>query len=207
MTSTARPLRSDAARNADRILHAAREVFAELGPNAPIDMIAMRAGVGQRTLYRRFPSKADLIRATLDRIIDENISPVIEQAKRDLSPFAGLTELVTAATSLGASEHNLLAAARRADVLTDISTYLDETLSELTVRAQRAGQVRHDLVAEDLPRILSMLNSVLWTMDPASGGWQRYVVLMLDTISTSDCRTLPPAVPLQYPLHPEIWPI
>jgi len=52
-----------------------------------------------------------------------------------------------------------------------------------------------------------MLNSVLWTMDPSSGGWRRYVVLMLDTISTSDRRELPRAVPLQHPKHPEIWPI
>jgi AcrR family transcriptional regulator len=208
MTMSAdRPLRIDAARNADRILRAARDVYAELGPDAPIDVIAARAGVGESTLYRRFPSKADLIRATLDRIIDENISPAIEHAKRNSNPLAGLSGLIEAATSLGASEHHLLAAARRVDVLTNISDQLDEALSDLTVRAQRAGQVRQDLVAEDLPRILSMLNSVLWTMDPFSGGWRRYVVLMLDTITTSGRRELPRAVPMQYPPNPGIWPI
>jgi len=45
-TSADRPLRIDAARNADRILRAARDIYAELGPDAPIDAIAERAGVG-----------------------------------------------------------------------------------------------------------------------------------------------------------------
>ena len=48
-----RPLRADAARNAERILRAAREVYGELGPEAPIEAIARRAGVGERTLYRQ----------------------------------------------------------------------------------------------------------------------------------------------------------
>lgn len=85
-TSADRPLRIDAARNADRILRAARDVYAELGPDAPIDVIAARAGVGERTLYRRFPSKAGLIRAALGQIIDGNISPAIEEAERNVKP-------------------------------------------------------------------------------------------------------------------------
>ena len=58
-----RPLRADAARNVERILRAAREVYSELGPDAPVEAVARRAGVGERTLYRRFPAKADLVRA------------------------------------------------------------------------------------------------------------------------------------------------
>lgn len=50
---TDRPLRADAARNAERILRAAREIYSEVGPEAPIEAIARRAGVGERTLYRR----------------------------------------------------------------------------------------------------------------------------------------------------------
>jgi AcrR family transcriptional regulator len=205
--SADRPLRIDAARNADRILRAARDAHAELGPNAPIDVIARRAGVGERTVYRRFPSKADLIRATLDQIVGENILPAIEEAQRNPNALAGLAGLIEAATSIGAREHHLLAAARRVDALANISARLDEALCDLTACAQRAGMVRDDLVAEDLPRILSMLNSVLWTMDPSSGGWRRYVVLMLDAISTAERRELPQAVPIQHLRSPEAWPI
>ena len=74
MTAVAdRPLRADAARNAERILRAARDVYGELGSEAPIEAIARRAGVGERTLYRRFPTKGDLISAALDQSIAEDL--------------------------------------------------------------------------------------------------------------------------------------
>ena len=202
-----RPLRADAARNADRILRAAREVYAALGPDAPMDVVASSAGVGERTLYRRFPSKGDLIRAALDQSITENLSPVIERALRRDDPLRGLTDLISAATSLGAQEHNLLAAARKAGVLGDVSSPLDGALKDLTRRAQRAGLIRADLVDDDLPRIIAMLNSVLWTMDPDSDGWRRYVGLMLDALTTTKGRRLVPAPALNYAPRLADWPL
>lgn len=109
-----RPLRADAARNVERILRAAREVYGELGPDAPVEAVARRAGVGERTLYRRFPTKADLVLAALEQSIAEDLTPVIDGARRAKDPLRGLTELIEAAISLGAREHSLLAAARRA---------------------------------------------------------------------------------------------
>src|SRR5919205_1820931 len=64
-------LRADARRNLDRILDAAAEVFAELGPDAPIDEIARRAGVGHGTVFRRFPTKEALRAAVLAARLDE----------------------------------------------------------------------------------------------------------------------------------------
>ncbi|MGV0743770.1 TetR/AcrR family transcriptional regulator [Mycolicibacterium sp. XJ870] len=206
-TTAERPLRTDAARNADRILRAAREVYAELGPDAPIDAIACRAAVGERTLYRRFPSKTDLLRAALDQSIDENLSPAIEKALKRKDPLRGLTDLIEAATALGAAEHNLLAAARRADALANISDRLDTAMQELTMRAQQGGLVRGDLVAEDLPRIIAMLNSVLWTMEVDSDGWRRYVALILDAITTAEPRPLPAAAPISHPHALDSWPM
>lgn len=182
MTSAAgRRLRADAARNVERILRAAREVYAELGPAAQMEIVARRAGLGERTLYRRFPTTGDLVGAALDQSIAENLLPAIDKARRN-DPLQGLAELIEAAISLGAQQHNILDAARRANAIDDLSAPLDDALSDLTARAQRAGLVRADLVAEDLPRIIAMLNSVLWTMDPASDGWRRYVTLMLDSL-------------------------
>jgi AcrR family transcriptional regulator len=200
-------MRADAARNVERLLRAAREVYAELGPDVPMELVARRAGVGERTLYRRFPTKGDLVRAALDQSISENLLPAIEKARRNANPLRGLAQLIEAAISLGAREHNMLAAARRADAIDDISAPLDEALNNLTVRAQKAGLVRPDLVADDLPRIIAMLNSVLWTMDPASDGWRRYVALILDAISTATPRRLPPATALEYPQRLDGWPM
>jgi AcrR family transcriptional regulator len=61
-TPQARPLRADARDNRRRLLDAARDVFIEQGPGAPLDEIARRAGTGIATLYRRFPDRQALIR-------------------------------------------------------------------------------------------------------------------------------------------------
>jgi AcrR family transcriptional regulator len=208
MTAVAdRPLRTDAARNAERILRAARDVYGELGPEAPVEAIARRAGVGERTLYRRFPTKADLIRAALEQSIAEDLTPTIEDARRATDPLQGLAQLIEAAISLGAREHHLLTAARRAGSLTmDISTPMYDVLTELADRAQEAGLVRADLVADDLPRLIAMLYSVLSTMDSTGDGWRRYVAMILDAITVNDARPLPPAVALRYQPLTSTWP-
>src|ERR1700754_2874029 len=114
MTTVAdRPLRADAARNAERILRAARAVYGELGPDAPIEAVARHAGVGERTLYRRFPTKADLIQAALDQNIAEDLTPAIEDARHIDAPLQALADLIEAAISLGARARNLLIAAQR----------------------------------------------------------------------------------------------
>ncbi|MCX4098877.1 TetR/AcrR family transcriptional regulator [Nocardia sp. alder85J] len=58
---TDRPRRADARRNYDLVLAAAKEVFAELGVTAPLDEIARRAGVGNATMYRHFPTRRELV--------------------------------------------------------------------------------------------------------------------------------------------------
>ena len=205
--ATDRPLRADAARNAERILRAAREVYGELGPDAQVESIARRAGVGERTLYRRFPTKGELIRAALEQSVAENLTPAIEKARRAGDPLRGLRQLIEAAISLGAREHNLLTAAHRTGSLTpDLSTALYETLDELVLRGRQAGVIRADLVAEDLPRLIAMLHSVLFTMDSGSDGWRRYVALILDAIAVEERGALPPAAALRY-MQNVGWPI
>ncbi len=200
-----RPLRADAARNVERILCAAREVYSELGADAPVEAVARRAGVGERTLYRRFPAKADLVRAALDQSIAEDLTPAIEAARRTTDPLLGLTQLIEAAISLGAREHNLLTAAHRAGSLTsDISNSLNEALDDIVSRGQRAGRVRADLVADDVPRLIAMLYSVLSTMDSDSDGWRRYVALIVDAISINGRQPLPPAPALRIS-EPSSW--
>lgn len=203
-----RPLRADAARNVERILRAAREVYSEMGPDAPLEAVARRAGVGERTLYRRFPAKADLVRAALDQSIAEDLTPVIDKARRAEDPLRGLTQLIEAAISLGAREHSLLTAARRAGSLTsDVSVSLNDALGELARAGQRAGTIRADLVTDDLPRLIAMLFSVLSTMDAGSDGWRRYVALIVDAISVNDRQSLPPAAALRYEVQPDSWPL
>ncbi|GAA0461476.1 TetR family transcriptional regulator [Paractinoplanes deccanensis] len=65
MTKATRPLRADAQRNRDAILAAARETFETEGVLTSLDGIALRAGVGNATLYRNFPTREDLLAAVM----------------------------------------------------------------------------------------------------------------------------------------------
>jgi AcrR family transcriptional regulator len=196
-TYASRGPRADAARNAGRILRAAHEVYADRGPDAPLEEIARHAGVGIATLYRHFPNKTDLVRAVLDQSVAEKISPAIERALNDDDPKHGLTILLEAAVSMVSEEHNTLAAAKNSGALTaSVAAPFRESLTVLTQRAQQAGLIRADIVPDDMGRIVVMLIGVLWTMPPGSNGWQRYLALVLDALSPAGASDLPPAVPL-----------
>lgn len=65
-------LRADARRNHGQVLAAAREVFVERGPGAPLEEVASRAGVGIGTLYRRFGDREQLLRAVVLHALEES---------------------------------------------------------------------------------------------------------------------------------------
>jgi AcrR family transcriptional regulator len=201
VTDTEPRLRADAARNVERILNTARATYADLGPEVQLEEIAHRAEVSIRTLYNHFPSKADLVRAVLDQAIAEDLVPAVERALADEDPLHGLVSLIEAAMGLAARELNTLAAARRAGTLTaEVYTPFYESLALLAQRAQDAGLLRTDLVPDDLPRIMAMLTSTLWSMHRSTNGWRRYLALMFEGLTPAAAKPLPaPATPLKGP--------
>src|SRR5664279_1450057 len=56
-----RPMRADAVRNRERVLDAARVLFAVQGSDPSMEQIARAAGVGVGTMYRNWPSRSDLV--------------------------------------------------------------------------------------------------------------------------------------------------
>ncbi|SDK92705.1 transcriptional regulator, TetR family [Glycomyces sambucus] len=194
MTAEAeRTLRADAAHNAGRLLAAAREVFAELGPDAPLKAVAERAGVGAMTLYRRFPNKEALVRAALERSITDQLAPVAERALAAGDPGRGLVALMEATLELVDRERNLLAAATNSGVLTaDVTAPVLAPIARLTQRAQAAGTLRGDVTADDMARIMGMLLNVLWGTEPGTGAWRRYLALLLDALRPDRAGDLPP---------------
>lgn len=94
MAASPRPLRSDAVRNREKLLHAAREVLAERGFDAEIAEIAARAGVGTGTVYRHYPSREaliyeiteELVNGTADEVLDvaDNVEDAREAVKRTM---------------------------------------------------------------------------------------------------------------------------
>lgn len=75
-------MRADARRNHDRVLQSARDVFVERGPDAPLEEIARRAGVGIGTLYRRFADRATLMHAVVLAALTAT-AEAGERARRD----------------------------------------------------------------------------------------------------------------------------
>ena len=199
MAASARPaLRADAARNREAIIAAARPVFAEQGLGAPLDEIARRAGVGNATLYRHFPTREELVQAALLGPIAEYLAAA-EEAVADPDPWAGFRDYLLRLCQLQARDRAL------ADLLvTTIKTPSGEleqlrgTAFELTrqliERAQAAGELRADFRHQDLPLLL-MANAglVKRTQAGAPDSWRRVASFLLDGLKASAATPAPPA--------------
>ena len=90
-SATKRPLRADAQRNYDAIVQAALEVFVEQGTQGSLDEIATRAGVANATLYRRFPTREDLLVAALRHRLAE-LDEIAGRLSASADPGAALEE-------------------------------------------------------------------------------------------------------------------
>src|SRR6202158_5706906 len=88
-TATVRKPRADAIRNRERGLEAAKAVFSAGGPDASLEAVARRAGVGIGTLYRHFPTRESLFEAVYRREV-EQLADLAEQLKVDVAPAEAL---------------------------------------------------------------------------------------------------------------------
>jgi AcrR family transcriptional regulator len=104
-------LRADAERNRLAVVAAARAVFGERGLDAPLDEIARRAGVGNATLYRRFPSRHQLVAAVFAQTL-RDVLATMERSLADPDPWKGFCDYVWYVCGLQAADRGL------ADLLT-----------------------------------------------------------------------------------------
>ncbi len=188
--------RGQALRNDAVILDAARTVFLS-DPRAPVAAVAEQAGVGISALYRRYPSKEDLLRTLchdgLRRFITE-----AESVAGDPDPWAAFSKFLSRVVD--ADVHSLTvhlagtftptaemhADARRAN----------ELAGALVRRAQAAGRLRADVVPDDVGLVLEGCAAVR-VPDPARTRElrQRYLRLQLDGLATPPARDPLPGPP------------
>ena len=191
-----RALRADAERNRERILAAARDVFAERGLDAPLEAIAQRAGVGQATLYRRFPRREDLIVACFAPQLAE-YAAAVEEALAAPDAWAGFCEFFEHVCAMQAADQGVR------DVLTttfptdpaveEQRTRTFARFGELVRRAQAEGMLRADFVPEDLVLLLMANAGVVRAMRHAApDAWRRFVGLMSDALRAERAHPLPP---------------
>jgi AcrR family transcriptional regulator len=191
-----RALRSDARRNREAVLAAARERLAEDGLDGPIEDIARAAGVGVGTVYRHFPSKSELI-AALVRDRFERIAERTEEALAEDDPWEAFCDLMRFSAELQMRDRALsqfLAEQPELGHREAVGTGLTDLTAQLIAKAQRSGGMRDDAVVEDVPTLLCALGAV--TANAAGTmpelNWERYVQIMLDGLRAPGSSPLPP---------------
>ena len=163
-----RPLRADAARNVQALIAAAKELFDEQGLDVALDDVARRAGVGNATLYRNFPTRADLIVAVYaDEVADlclrgaallEAGSAESAGSSDSANPAAGealftwldsfVTHVATKrALALAGTEHST---ERRTELFDTWHTAMRTVASDLYGRAREAGTVSPEVTVDEL---------------------------------------------------------
>jgi AcrR family transcriptional regulator len=166
-------LRADARRNYERVLDAATEVFAASGPDASVDEIAKRAGVGHATVFRRFRTKDELMYAVIERQVEE-MCAVAGQALASSDPGAAFFDFVRRVAELNMSTPGLHRCVVRCGEKPGAAE-LEKLAARVVSRAQRAGAVRTDVKPSD---VQLLVRSAL-TLAPA-GEWRRYLEVVLD---------------------------
>lgn len=177
----ARKVRSDVQRNRERLLDAAKDVLGQGGPDASLEAVARRAGLGIGTLYRHFPTREALYEAVYRRDVDELVT-LADRLAAAHEPVEALRLWLRAAVGMVATKKGMIAAlALTADATSAISarvaTRLTATAETLLATAVAAGRLRPDLPGEDL--FLSLVGLCIIRDQP---GWQDSAVKMIDVM-------------------------
>ena len=161
-------MRSDAQRNRERILAAARDRVAAVGPEVSMEEIAGSAGVAVGTLYRHFPAKHDLIAAVVDDSI-EQIAGLAEASRvaveRGEAAGPVLADLFRAIARRWVNDRAFKAAAGRLEPTIELpeapagtpTARANAAITALLEQAQRDHQVRADVTLTDLVMLIAAL--------------------------------------------------
>ncbi|MFE4061575.1 TetR/AcrR family transcriptional regulator [Streptomyces sp. NPDC059096] len=186
--------RVDARASVERITAAGRAVLGT--GEASLEQIAAEAGVGIATLYRHFPNREAIVRAVLDDILETDLLPLVDRAADAPHPRQSLQDIATHLLDLITQEQGLVTfASNFADVAVDALQRFSASLHPLLLRAQRQGEIRPDLTADDIPRFLVMAVAGLALPGTAPSLRARFIALLFDSLNPADATPLPPLRP------------
>jgi AcrR family transcriptional regulator len=183
-----RPLRADARRNRERVIAAAREVFGEQGRDAQMDDVARRADVGVGTVYRHFPTKEALLEAlAVDAF--ERIVARVRECLEIADPWEALS------TALWSGAEILSADRALSEVMADIpgpvpiglttQRELNDSMTTLLERAKASGDLRPDIVLDDLPMVMCGIGAATRKSHQCPDAWRRHMTIILDGLRAS----------------------
>src|SRR6201981_3193102 len=174
--------RADAIRNRERVLEAAKSVFSQGGPEASLEAVARRAGVGIGTLYRHFPTREALYEAVYRREVEQLVELAKTLVETKIAPVEALRRWLRAGVEFMATKKGMAAAlAMAAHGSSELVAYSLDRLTwavrQLLQRAAAAGDIRGDIDPEDLLRALV---GMCYAHDRP--GWQAKVLRLVDVL-------------------------
>ena len=179
------------------MLAAAKTLFADQGLDAQMPDVAGVAKVGVGTVYRHFRTKDELIAA----LVAERFERLAEKAREGLEvkdAWQGIAEFIRFAAQIQADDRGLCEVMGSRPEVMDAAARaagLPELCDRLVKRAQRSGQLRRDLVWEDIPMVACGLGSITQAaVGPATGRWPRLLEIILDGLRAPGGGKLPRAL-------------
>jgi AcrR family transcriptional regulator len=190
--ATLRKPRTDALRNRERLLEAAKAVFSAGGPEASLEAVAKRAGVGIGTLYRHFPTREALYEAVYRREV-EQLGELATALQGEAAPVEALRRWLSSTVEFVATKKGMSAALTLAvHGSSELHAYSLERLTKavgaLLERAAAAGEIRSDIGADD---VLRALVGMCYMHDQP--GWQATVLRLVDVFVDGLCVGKPAA--------------
>ena len=181
METARRKPRADALRNRERLIAAAKEILGQSGPEASLEAVARRAGVGIGTLYRHFPTREALFLS----VYASEVGQTTEAATELESGPDGLEALrawIHAVVGLVETKRGLIGALSVAMTeeakaqYAEVSAPLSAAMDRLVARAKADGTVRTDVTTQE---ILSTVFALCYARQPEPG-WKAHVLRMID---------------------------
>jgi AcrR family transcriptional regulator len=181
--SAQRKLRTDAQRNRERILEAAKEAFARAGASASLDEIAKHAGVGAGTLYRHFPTRDALLEGVY-RTEVEKLAAAERKFAQAMPPIEALrawmllfVDHIAAKQIIAPALNTIVGGPSKVYEASRAQTA--GAIHALVKRAIKSGDIRRDLDPLDLLRALIGVSNVARGPD-----WQQSARRLVDILIT-----------------------
>lgn len=190
-------LRADARRNRERVLAAARVVFAEYGIDAPMATVARRAGVGVATLYRHFPTRDALVRGAFAQQMDTCVRALTE-ALAAPDPWQGFQQLIETVCALQREERGFPAAFVAAfpestSQHAQSRQRAERGFATLVRRAQASGALRADFHPSDLAVVLLAHCGLVTALPGDDAASRRLVAYLLQSFRADTANEPLPA--------------
>jgi AcrR family transcriptional regulator len=197
MTMPEAPLRADARRNRDQILVAAREIFAERGPEVPMEEIARRASVGVGTLYRRFPDREALIRAVYHETFHAVAAEIRAALTEEPTAWAALVRIMRQSAwlhvSVDARSARVTAVVKADPDTSRLRDRMLDMLEDVVCKAQTEGTLRRDVGVGDIAMLFVSIVHQPHAATPEAAGLvpSRVLEIMLEGLRAPTSGELP----------------